>query len=117
MCFIYRPEYYGITEDEEGNSTVGTGEIIIAKHRNGSLENVKLRFVGHLARFENLDSFDSGEDSLMQMTPNAEFDSEGPNTITVGSKMNDDDADDLPPSSGGNDFDFTGSGPDEDAPF
>ena len=35
----------------------GQGEIIIAKHRNGSLDNVKLRFIPHLAKFTDLDSF------------------------------------------------------------
>lgn len=55
VMFIYRPEYYGITEDEEGNPTQGTGEIIIAKHRNGGLDNIKLKFIGALAKFDNLD--------------------------------------------------------------
>ena len=40
--FLYRPEYYGFTEDEGGNSTINKLEIIIAKHRSGSLENVLL---------------------------------------------------------------------------
>ena len=89
VSFIYRPEYYGITEDEEGNSTIGTGEVIIAKHRNGSLESIKLRFIGHLAKFDNLETFDfdnSYGDNTM--TPNDDF--EGGGTITRSSKMNDD---------------------------
>jgi replicative DNA helicase len=55
VMFLYRPEYYGITEDEDGHSTVGVGEIIIAKHRNGSLQNVKLRFIGKYTKFTDLD--------------------------------------------------------------
>ncbi|NHE59712.1 replicative DNA helicase [Cyclobacterium plantarum] len=55
VMFLYRPEYYGITEDEDGNSTSGVGEVIIAKHRNGSLENVKLRFIGKYTKFTDLD--------------------------------------------------------------
>tara|TARA_B100000780_G_C21108775_1_gene447908 strand:- start:63 stop:1583 length:1521 start_codon:yes stop_codon:yes gene_type:complete len=55
VMFIYRPEYYNITEDADGNPTQGTGEIIIAKHRNGALENVKLKFINRLAKFTNLD--------------------------------------------------------------
>lgn len=55
VMFLYRPEYYGITEDEEGQSTAGVGEVIIAKHRNGSLENVKLRFIGKFTKFTDLD--------------------------------------------------------------
>lgn len=57
VIFLYRPEYYNITEDMEGNSTKDVGEVIVAKHRNGSLDTVKLRFVGKYTKFENLDSF------------------------------------------------------------
>ena len=55
VMFLYRPEYYGITEDEDGNNTAGVGEVIIAKHRNGSLENVKLRFIGKYTKFTDLE--------------------------------------------------------------
>ena len=55
VMFLYRPEYYGITEDEGGASTAGVGEVIIAKHRNGSLENIKLRFIGRYTKFTDLD--------------------------------------------------------------
>jgi replicative DNA helicase len=60
VMFIYRPEYYGITADEDGNSTQGLSELIIAKHRNGSTEDVKIRFQNHLAKFVNWenDNFD-----------------------------------------------------------
>lgn len=56
VMFIYRPEYYGLTEDAEGNPTQGLGELIIAKHRNGSTEDVKIRFINHLAKFTNWDN-------------------------------------------------------------
>ena len=88
VTFIYRPEYYGITEDEEGNSTIGTGDIIIAKHRNGSLDTVTLKFIPHLAKFDNIDSFDFGEFPGSNLEPNDDFDTP-PGTITRGSKMND----------------------------
>lgn len=55
VMFIYRPEYYGMTVDEDQNPTRGVAEIIIAKHRNGALEDVKLKFIDHLAKFTNLD--------------------------------------------------------------
>jgi len=91
VSFIYRPEYYGITTDEEtGDNLEGIGEFIIAKHRNGSLETVKLRFVGQFAKFENLDSFDDG--SFASITPNNEFEN-GDGTMTMKSKGWDDDAD------------------------
>src|SRR5690606_25560326 len=41
VSFIYRPEYYQIDEDENGNSLKGIAEIIVAKHRNGALDTVK----------------------------------------------------------------------------
>jgi len=61
VSFIYRPEYYKIDEwdDEERTPTEGQAEFIVAKHRNGGLDNIRLRFVKELGRFENLDSFDS----------------------------------------------------------
>jgi replicative DNA helicase len=40
---LYRAEYYNIVEDEDGNSTIGLMDIIIAKHRNGELGDVKVR--------------------------------------------------------------------------
>lgn len=61
VSFIYRPEYYKIDEwdDEERSPTAGQGEFIVAKHRNGGLENIRLKFVGNLGKFDNLDEFDT----------------------------------------------------------
>lgn len=61
VSFIYRPEYYKIDEwdDEERSPTEGQAEFIVAKHRNGGLENIRLKFVGHLGKFDNLDDFDT----------------------------------------------------------
>ncbi|MEZ4970164.1 MAG: replicative DNA helicase [Flavobacteriaceae bacterium] len=61
VSFIYRPEYYKIDEwdDEERSPTAGQAEFIVAKHRNGGLENIRLKFLGHLGKFDNLDDFDS----------------------------------------------------------
>jgi replicative DNA helicase len=66
VSFIYRPEYYKLDEwDDEGNSpTQGQAEFIIAKHRNGSLENVKLKFIGSLGKFENLETYSGTFDDL-----------------------------------------------------
>ncbi|MCF6347447.1 MAG: replicative DNA helicase [Flavobacteriaceae bacterium] len=57
VSFIYRPEYYGQTEwdDEERTPCEGQGEFIVAKHRNGGLENIRLKFTGHLAQFSDLE--------------------------------------------------------------
>jgi replicative DNA helicase len=55
VCFIHRPEYYKLYTDEKGNDMHGMAEIIIAKHRNGAVGDVKLRFKGEFARFQNPD--------------------------------------------------------------
>lgn len=52
VTFIYRPGYYGVEEGDAGVPTDLT-EIIIAKHRNGSLGTVNLRFVPHFVKFED----------------------------------------------------------------
>lgn len=51
VLFLYRPEYYGITEDESGQDTKGVAEVIVAKHRNGSLDTVPLKFSGQYTKF------------------------------------------------------------------
>lgn len=66
VSFIYRPEYYKIDEwdDDERTPTEGQAEFIIAKHRNGSLENIRLKFIGNLGKFDNLEDFGSLYDDL-----------------------------------------------------
>lgn len=66
VSFIYRPEYYKIEEwdDEEQSPTAGQAEFIIAKHRNGSLENIRLKFIGNLGKFDNLEEYGGGFDDL-----------------------------------------------------
>ncbi len=77
VLFLYRPEYYGITQDLEGNPTKDVGEVIIAKHRNGSLGDVKLKFIGKYTKFTNLENegFNFGGDAPKGM-------------ITLSSKVN-----------------------------
>ena len=55
VAFIHRPEYYGLREDENQNSTDGLAEIIFAKHRNGATETIKMRFRKNLAKFSDWD--------------------------------------------------------------
>lgn len=55
VLFIHRPEYYHIYRDDNGNDLRGKAEVIIAKHRNGSVGDVLLTFKGQYARFENPD--------------------------------------------------------------
>jgi replicative DNA helicase len=83
VSFIYRPEYYQILEDEEGQSLKGVAEIIVAKHRNGALKTVKLRFTDQFAKFGNLD--DPDFDNL------PDFNDPNQTIITRPSRMNEDD--------------------------
>lgn len=55
VMFIYRPEYYKIYQDENGNNLEGVAEIHIAKHRNGSIGKVSLKFNKEFSKFENLE--------------------------------------------------------------
>jgi replicative DNA helicase len=55
VSFIYRPEYYEIDQWEDGSSCLKQAEFIIAKHRNGSLDNVRLKFIGQFAQFDDLE--------------------------------------------------------------
>lgn len=54
--FLYRPEYYGILEDESGQSLKGKGYLIVAKHRNGALDDVVMNFDGPTASFFDPDN-------------------------------------------------------------
>jgi replicative DNA helicase len=76
VAFIYRAERYGITVDENGNSTEGLGEILIGKQRNGPIGDVTLAFVHQFARFENLTTYyaaadPAGGDGFGQAPPQA----------------------------------------------
>ena len=55
VCFIHRPEYYKIYEDENKNDMRGMAEFIIAKHRNGAVGHILLRFRGEYIKFTNRD--------------------------------------------------------------
>ncbi len=52
IIFIYRDEVYN--PDSEAK---GTAEIILGKHRNGPLANIRLTFIGEYTRFENFAGF------------------------------------------------------------
>ena len=55
VMFLYRPEYYDVTTSAEGENIKGLTEVKIAKHRNGSLETVKLKALLHIQKFTNWD--------------------------------------------------------------
>jgi len=60
VMFLYRPEYYEINTNEMGESNRGETLIRIAKHRNGSLETIKLRALLHIQKFVEEEGDDFG---------------------------------------------------------
>ena len=90
VMFMYRPEYYDITTNEMGDSNRGETHVRIAKHRNGSLETIKLRALLHIQKFVDWD----GEDFTRSGLPAGNWkpiqDADGPKLyIQHGSRMND----------------------------
>ncbi|WP_369047522.1 replicative DNA helicase [Tenacibaculum sp. UWU-22] len=92
VSFIFRPEYYGMTEwdDDDHTPCEAQAEFIVAKHRNGGLENIRLKFTGHLAKFSDLEeSFSSEYQSKMnndilpnqRVDPKDAFDNEDENGL------------------------------------
>src|SRR3569833_3999948 len=79
VLFLYRPEYYGMAEDENGMPTQGVGEVIIAKHRNGETGTVRLKFVGKYVKFTDLDqgmdnfSPQGGANAFAGLNPSSDF--------------------------------------------
>jgi replicative DNA helicase len=84
VMFLYRPEYYKITVDEDNNPTQGMAEVIVAKHRNGSLDTVKLKFIGKYTKFGDYEMPSSDSNPFSGM-------------ITRGSRLNDLNEDTPPP--------------------
>jgi replicative DNA helicase len=80
VVFIHRQEKFGIPEFEDGTSTKGIAEIILAKNRNGPVDDVRLKFREEKAQFVDLDDFDL--DNLSEAPP--------VQSMTFGSKMNHD---------------------------
>ena len=71
VSFLYRPEYYGISEwdDDMKTPSEGQGEFIVAKHRNGALDSIKLKFIPNLGKFEDLGGFDSPFEFQSKLNP------------------------------------------------
>jgi replicative DNA helicase len=92
VMFLYRPEYYGLTETEDNVPTTNLAEIIVAKNRNGAVKSVNLKFLGHLTKFTDFETFDFVDESrpVSITNPNIE-----PERRTLRSRM--DDFGDEPP--------------------
>ena len=105
VCFIHRPEYYAKSDqDASGNDIRGLAEFIVAKHRSGSVADIKMRFKAKFARFENWEEEDNFDLS---------------STVTVGSRLNSmDSMGEIPPSQlGGGTADFLKAPGEEPTPF
>lgn len=93
VLFLYRPEYYDITSNEFGESNKGETHVRIAKHRNGSLENIKLRALLHIQKFVDMEENNFGDLGLPQggnwKTPPPAGEDPSRLFIQKGSRMND----------------------------
>ena len=67
------PEYYNIDEwdDNERTPSQGQAEFIVAKHRNGGLDSIRMKFIPHLGKFEDLETFDTPFEFQSKMNPNS----------------------------------------------
>ena len=84
VCFIHRPEYYHLyNDDKTGKDLRGLAQIIVAKHRNGATDSIWLRFRGKYAKFQNEDeAVDPDEqNSVMPMADDN-------NSMSIQSSMN-----------------------------
>lgn len=77
VTFLYRPEYYGITQDEEGNDNTGLTELIVRKHRNGQPGTINLKFIGKYGKFTDWGYTDYGNETFED------------SSVTFESKLND----------------------------
>ncbi len=99
VIFMYRPEYYDITSNEMGESNRGETLIRIAKHRNGSLETIKLKALLHIQKFVEDDghgSFGSGLPGNWKPVSDIDGDGGARVFLQTGSKMNDLPDEDVP---------------------
>jgi replicative DNA helicase len=60
VMFLYRPEYYGINNDEMGNPIEGETHVHIAKNRSGQTDTVKVRFIKEYQKFVDLEEDNFG---------------------------------------------------------
>jgi replicative DNA helicase len=97
VCFIHRPEYYHLyNDDKTGKDLRGLAQIIVAKHRNGATDSIWLRFRGKYAKFQNEDeAIDADEMSPISTDGGVSIQSSMNNTmgaVSFGQQMNPDGA-------------------------
>jgi replicative DNA helicase len=79
VTFIYRPAYYNIFEDEEGNSLKDITELIVAKNRHGATETIKLKFDGATTSFMDYSHYESDFDRM----DNEDLPTKSPESVTI----------------------------------
>ena len=75
VTFLYRPSYYMSIEERETNPLADDGYLVIAKHRDGELEDIHLKFDGNIPAWKNPNERDDYVDEYVQtaMSPNIDF--------------------------------------------
>jgi replicative DNA helicase len=61
VIFAYRPQYYDMDTFEDGSSSEGMADLIIAKNRNGNVGRIRLGFEGNKARFRDYNAVNNNE--------------------------------------------------------
>jgi replicative DNA helicase len=70
VMFINRPDVNASDEEIKKNNIVkGMADLIVAKHRNGGLDRIKLRFKGELTKFVNPEPNDELEEPVYDNAP------------------------------------------------
>jgi replicative DNA helicase len=99
VMFLYRPEYYEITANENGESNKGETHVKIAKHRNGSLEVIKLTALLHIQKFiedesaQDFGGFGMPSEGKWRAISETDGNNEAKMFIQKGSKMNEEEFD------------------------
>lgn len=75
VIFVHRDEYYGVTEDDHGHSTVGKAAIIIEKNRSGAIGDVILNWDAPTTAFSNIIGYGDIQPKS-ELKPNLTFESQ-----------------------------------------
>lgn len=87
---LYRPEYYGMTETSNGESTKNLAEVLILKHRHGSVGSVPLTFVSEFTKFKDWNPHAAHQETHHYQQYQGGYDNnEEPTFKTFTSKMDD----------------------------
>jgi replicative DNA helicase len=75
VMFLYRNGYYMAPEERENNPMADDGYAIIAKHRDGELEDIQLTFDSNIPAWKNPYDRDDEDDYVqIALKPNNDFD-------------------------------------------